>query len=266
MSKKLISLYIVAGLIFFIGLLVRQLPANLVLAHAANNSRFFIPVQVSGTLWQGQAANIIIKAGGRQLPLGEVKWTLSALSLLTGTIALDIDAQNGDQKISGQIDLGYGGTIDAENLKVAVDAGLFKPMLPMPVNYTGFVELDLDSFSAHDLASKTPKITALSGNLLLKDLAVNFGADIDLGTYGFKLTLADKKVGNESLILIKASDVDATVEADGNIQLLAGSQRYFIDVKLKPKASASPMIKSSLGQFYKKQADGYYKVSLGQPL
>ena len=57
MSKKLIIVYVFAALLFFIALLIKQLPANLVLAHAANNSQgAFIPVQVSGTLWQGQAA------------------------------------------------------------------------------------------------------------------------------------------------------------------------------------------------------------------
>ncbi|NRB40361.1 MAG: type II secretion system protein N [Pseudomonadales bacterium] len=266
MSKKRVVLFVLAGVVFFIALLIKQLPANLVLAHAANQSRLFIPVQVSGTLWQGQAANIIINAGGMQFPLGEVKWELSAFSLLTGSLALNIDAQNGDQKISGFIDLGFDQSIEAEDLKMAVDATLFKSFLPMPINYQGFVELDLQRFSAANLASKTPEITELSGNLLVKDLAINFGAAIELGTYGVRLALAENQPEGDTLIALKITDIDAKVAVDGDVQLLAGKKDYYVDIKLKPKDGASPMITQTLGQFYKKQADGFFKVVLGKPL
>ena len=266
MSKKRISLCIFSGLIFFLFLVLKQLPANWVLAHAANQTRLFVPVQVSGTLWEGQAANIIVKSGAFQLALGEVKWRLSALSLLTGTVALDIEALNGEQKLSGHFELGMDESIYAENLSLAIDATLFKPFAPMPIEYEGFIEMDLQDFAAEKISTKTPAIKHLSGNLVVKDLAVNFGVAVELGTYGLRLGLSDKKVNGENIITIKPTDVDASVAVSGDVQVLASSQNYYVNVALKPGPNANPQIANTLSQFYKKQPDGFYKILLGQPL
>lgn len=267
MSKKSITLSIVLALAFFLFLVIRQIPANFALAHAANQTGVFTPFQVRGTLWQGQAGNIIIQQRQFRLELGQVKWQLSGWSLLSGDLCLQIDANNGAQKIAGDFCLALSDmSLQADNVELALDGQLFKSFLPMPVKYQAFIELTLQTLGVSGLESNKPNFSALSGNLVVKDLGVNFGQSVTLGSYGARLSLSDKQVDDESIVQVNLSDIDASVAISGDIQLLASTQSYYVDVALTPKADAKPIIKNSLSQFYKAQADGSFQVKLGQPL
>lgn len=266
MSKKSISLSLLLGFVFFLILLLKQLPANLVLAHLANQTSAFVPHQVSGTLWQGQAANVSVIAGPIPVDLGQVQWEISPWALLTGTLALHINAENGRQKIKGDIALGLGESIEVNDLELVVDGAMFRSLLPIPINYQGFIELSIQELSASQLLQEKPEIHSLAANLVVDGLAINFGSEIMLGKYGARLSLADKKIEGESIVSVSLSDIDGSVSVQGTADALLSTQQYFVDINLTPKPTASPLIMQTLSQFYKRQSDGAYKVTMGKAL
>ena len=266
MSKKRIALIISIALCGFIFLLLKSTPANWVLAHAANQTKAFVPMQVRGTIWQGKAANIVITAVPKPLVLGKVTWNISPWSLLTGVLSLNISAKHEQQKASGDIRLGLlSHNLSVSDFSLAFDAAQFSYLSPMPVNYEAFAELTLQSLSVKNIVNK-PQLVDLSGNLLIKNVAVNFGSPITLGTFGLRLSTADKTIEDEAILLVGLSDVDAVLEVNGKAELLPSTQDYWLDLSVKPTSKASPMIMQTLSQFYKRQSDGSYQINMGKAL
>src|ERR1044071_6435247 len=92
--------WLVAGTLIFILWLIATIPARLVLAHVSNNVPTFYAEGVSGTIWSGSEARVVINVSGFNQDLGETRWKLHPLSLLLGRLSVSMNARNGLEHIT----------------------------------------------------------------------------------------------------------------------------------------------------------------------
>jgi len=121
MSKKTLSIYILSATFIFLGFVVSRTPADLVLAYVAKSTKRVTPFQVSGTIWNGTAADIRLHHGGSTFPLGATEWNISFLPLFLGKLDINLKSIKSDQKIVGQFKLGSGPYLKAEDAEINFD-------------------------------------------------------------------------------------------------------------------------------------------------
>ncbi len=214
---------------------------------------------VSGPLWSGKAANVVVRYGRTPISLGQTEWTISAPGLLLGQLNTELQAKKGMQLVSGNFSLSVFRTLQADNVEVTFDSTLAQQFYPIPGTVEGLVEINLQHLQVD--ASSSVQITALNGNAVLKEASVNFGVPVELGTYGAKLTLTDTNNVQAAL-----SDIDGTVTISGSAVFAQEAQEAILDINIKPKVNANAAISSTLESFFKKNSDGSYKVTYTQKI
>lgn len=145
MKKTL--LYILLSVVVLSGFIVATVPAKHIL-YRVNLPPTIQLYDVTGTLWSGQAG--LVTAQGQ--PLENVRWDLSAISLLFGTAEIDILV--GNQRISdaiyvdGQIQYGlWSQATEIRNtvVKIPAETMLASANLPIPVLAKGHFNINLSS-------------------------------------------------------------------------------------------------------------------------
>lgn len=117
-TSRLLAL---VGLVTFLGALILQLPARVVLPLAGLGPA--VASGVSGTIWHGTARSATV--AGRVL--GPVAWQLRPLQLLRGTIAADVDGKLPGGFVTGRLGVGLGGGFRAGNLEITVPLAVLVP-------------------------------------------------------------------------------------------------------------------------------------------
>lgn len=255
MSKKNLFLTFLVAVLFFTAALLAKMPASFVVSQALKQNRQLTISQVSGTIWDGQAAYVAVRQFNRTIVLGKVDWQVSAMSLLMGRFEVNLKAKHGDQRIQGDFTVKLDKTLIAKNAEIRVDAQLLSQIYPSMVKPEGFVELDIT-----DLAFKDMEVLALDANLLVRDLFVTVQTRVDLGTYGARLGLEGDAIKAD------LSDIDGHVGIEGYGLFSPKTREYQVDFKLSPKATAHPSIAQALTFVGKKQGDGSFTVNMKQKL
>jgi general secretion pathway protein N len=85
--------------------------------------------QLGGTLWTGTCLGFVV----RNIPGGDVRWSLHPLRLFVGKLGLDLAVVRGGASVEGDVSLGFSGAISAENVKarLPLDSSLIPFLSPM---------------------------------------------------------------------------------------------------------------------------------------
>ncbi|HEY9033627.1 MAG TPA: type II secretion system protein N [Pseudomonadales bacterium] len=246
MSRKTTIVYAVAALLLLLAFVLARFPAATALSLLARHSAVVIPYQASGTVWQGEAQNLLVTAGNNTLDLGRTRWHIRPWALLAGRLLVDVDAINGEQKLRGQLQLGIGGKLQVQDVELAVDIERLAALYPMPFQLQGFVELQLQQAA---IAGKT--ISALDGNIVVRDLLFRFSHPVPLGDYAARLKLVDGE------IQATVSDIDGVITIAGMAAANLAERSYRSDLQLQPQAGADPAIEQTLRMLAQPQNGQY---------
>ena len=65
------------------------------------------------------------------------------------------------------------------------------------------------------------------------------------------------------IAMVKLQDIQAQVELSGFAQFTTAMD-YYVNIKVKPKATANPLISNTLQSVYRADDQGWYPVVIGQ--
>jgi general secretion pathway protein N len=125
------------------------LAATLAAWPAGTAYRWFAPAGIeaagiSGTVWRGSAAVASIAGLG----LYDVEWAIRPLSLLTGSLAIDVRARQPDGFIDAAVRAGLG-TVRITDLRGTTSLRSLSRVIPLG-DVTGLLSLQLDSLEIED--------------------------------------------------------------------------------------------------------------------
>lgn len=196
MKIKLILLFV----LFYLGALLITLPADKVVRFIPDNAGITVTA-VSGSLWDGQAAQLTYK---KQFQLQKLDWKIDWLAVTRLQLKLDIKFTDGMHAMSGKgsVLLGFSG-ISIEDLIVDSSAPelLAYISLPVPVEVSGELSLRIKN-----AVQGRPYCQQLDGYIDWKNAKINSdmgGVDLDSTHIGLScdkgLLVADLKQHSEQL-------------------------------------------------------------------
>jgi len=239
--------WLVAGTLIFILWLIATIPARLVLAHVSNSVPMFYAEGVSGTIWSGSAARVVINAAGFNQDLGETRWQLHPTALLLGRLSVSLDAHNGREHVITDASVSLGGRIRLANADVSLPASIIRSWAPLPAQLDGTLSLQLKS-----LAIANAVIDDMSGALTWQDAQVDFsGTPIKIGGVLAQLSLGDK--GQYQIAL---SDLGGDLGVAGQVLFMPQERNWAADIKLTPRPTLDPMMAGMISQFGARDASG----------
>lgn len=200
--------FLVAGLLTFVAGLVLLFPARVAY-------QWFVPqaVQLSGiegSIWSGSAREM--SAGG--VYLRDFRWRLRPLRLLTGKLALSIDATPSSGFIEANVAFGFGGDITVSELSGSVPLQAFAAVARMP----GLAGNASVQFPLVQLRDGLP--VAVEGTFAVAGLIAPLVDPAPLGGYRAEFFT------NEDRIVASVEDADGVFD-------LAGSLSFFPDRSYK---------------------------------
>jgi general secretion pathway protein N len=210
-------------LLIWLGLVIRATPAQWGLAMAG------LPVQmdgVTGTIWDGRVANVVVPYGGAYYSLGELEWKLDPWSLLAMSPCAKFNTELGTQTTAGTACAGLGGALTLKDTQLNLPAGIAEVWAPVRVR--GHVDAQVKNLVFAD-----NQIRELQGSGSWSNAYYhNSQTWVPLGTIAFDLT----QDGNGGLAA-KVFDIDGPLKLDLNSQFsLAGAYDIRGNIVLKPGA------------------------------
>ncbi|MFQ2317974.1 GspN family type II secretion system protein ExeN [Aeromonas caviae] len=243
-SILIASLFLLA----YLGFLLAQLPAALVVRHLPLPANLVRLEGVSGTLWRGQAARLQYASES----LTQLRWELDGWSLLR--LAPEISVRFGERAgLNGQGVLGWNGAAFGRDITLNAPAPWVLERvptgLPFPLQATGQLQLKVDQF-----AQGNPWCEALYGNLHW------YGAEAD--TPAGKLVLGDPEIKLtclDSKLVAELKQGSEAVQVLGKLELQANRQ-YLFQGTLKPGPELPDQMKQGLS--FLGQPDGQGRFPL----
>jgi general secretion pathway protein N len=239
--------WISVGLCIYLVFIVIKLPASQVLPRLSLNKDISLS-GVSGTIWNGRAQRAQL-AG---LPVENLNWSLSFLSLLMANVSADIQAGNirDVDKISvdGHITFSNQG-LQAKDLLAFFPTNLIISLLPLPipVQADGRFKVQLEML---DYGSNCITLTGKG-----EWLNANFtGANqvISLGNFAAELSCVN---GDVVLDVLEPNSFGLTAKAT-----IPADMKFKISGKFKPDAELPKEVHQAAQFFGKPDADGYYPI------
>ena len=210
---RLIALGSIAYLVF----LIASLPASFLTRYmlpAVPAARALQLQGVSGSLWQGQAA----EARLNNFNLGKLNWELNGWSLLLGDIDLLLNFRNDTTQGRAQLSLGVGGSMRASNVDMQLPAERLAPLMyGFPVSLAGEVHGNLK-----ELELEPGRTLQGRGRIVWRAAALRAPQNIELGDFvttleplnqGSKLAINDQGQGPVE------TDITITVKGNGEYKM-----------------------------------------------
>ncbi|WP_088331181.1 type II secretion system protein N [Lacimicrobium sp. SS2-24] len=237
------------GLLAYVFFLLVKLPAAQVISRVDLPDN--IGVQgISGTIWQGHIAQMSLQG----IPLSNVRWQISPWRLLTGKLAMDIQAGNSRDvdalSLQGQLSL-TPGAVGATDLQLYLPADLLiaKLPLPLPVNARGRFKVDLQELDyaqqCHSLSGK--------GQWLNAAVAGTQGY-ISLGNFN-----ADLACENESVLVSINEPNQFGLTARATI---SPTLKIRVNGRFKPDQDLPQEVHDAARLFGQPDNQGYYQIRL----
>ena len=88
---------------------------------------------VTGTLWNGRASLASVRTTDQEYSLGQLSWSLSALSLLTLSPCAQVTTKLPLQQFDGEICAGTSGALKVRNADVSLPVALVQAKIPVPI-------------------------------------------------------------------------------------------------------------------------------------
>jgi len=231
MTKSLRIFLGVAGVVFCVAL-VTSIPARMLDRMGGDAVRLSA---ASGTLWRGSARQVLV--GGLQL--GQTSWRTSALPLLMGRLAVNVDTELPGGFARGDVTLALGGRISISDFEAAAPMESLGRTLGFP-QASGDAILTLQKAV---LADGWPN--ELVGNLRLGNVPLAVGGVPGDSSINI-LTEFDVPDANEDGRLPgRISDQGGPLEIDGTI-ILSPPGNYAIDAFINTRPQAPPELSQGL--------------------
>jgi len=182
---------------------------------------------VSGTVWSGSAASVVVPIQGGSYALGSLHWQLKPLSLLTLTPCAKIETRLDTQILSGVACAGLGGKFSVSDMQLAVPAAAVADLWAL-VKVGGEISVQLESAKFEQDA-----ITQLQGKGSWTQARYhNSESWLGLGTIAFDLS-ADGSGGLKA----KVFDIEGPLQLDLNTQFsMSGAYDIRGDIGLRQEA------------------------------
>jgi general secretion pathway protein N len=204
--KSLITI----GLLTFVAGIILMFPARVAYQWFAPDSVDLGGIR--GSVWNGSAREL--NAGG--LYLRDVEWQVRPLRLLTGKLAVDVEATPGSGFVEGRVALGFGGDISIADLNGSGSLQSFAGILNMP-GLRGDVSLQFERLQLRDGLP-----VAAVGTIAVAGLVAPL---IDPGSIGgYRMELFT----NETGVIASVEDTNATFDLAGSLTVSADRNYVFL--------------------------------------
>lgn len=227
------ALWAVFALFGLVAVLLAQVPARL-LGSVIQDRGVFV-AGWSGTLWQGRAERVVLRAPEGDWHLGTVTWKLHTASLLRMRPRLAVDAQWQAQRINGQLTWQSKNALLLESISMQLPAALLSTWLPIDVQGTFTADIDRMLWRDRQLESA-------QGRVVWDNAAWRGSASVyELGRY--VLELSDQGSGD---VTGRVLTLSGPVQVAGEVQLDAG-RRYAVDLGVGPRGRLPEELEQALG-------------------
>lgn len=249
MSKKAIAGLVVLCVVTFFYAVLAAIPAKWVLGTVNQHFPDFYAEGVSGTLWEGRASQVIVKANGVKLPLGETRWALKGWPLLMGRAELELKTKHKNQYLDGDFWFSYPNQFGANDAQASFPASLIRQWYPLPIMINGQIEIAIKSLAAQEHLVET-----LDGAISWQGAELNFGqGNMPLGSF-----VAELSNNDENVIMAKLIELQGDLGVSGEALFNQSSRAYQAKVYFSPKATANQVIAGTVTQMGLAQSDGRY--------
>lgn len=239
--------FIISGIIAYLVFLIAFIPAAPALALVQN----YVPTLgiqgISGSLWNGKAAAIIIN---RQHQLDNTHWQLNGWRLFLGELSLDISSHYQQQPLSGALSLKASGKISARDVKASLSAATLAQLAQIPLaELSGDISLQLEQLEWQ--AAAVPHAT---GIVRWHNAAVTVAETAQLGDVTITLSENDS-----SPLIAQLSNQGGQIKLEGGVNVSEDGV-YKAQLTMLPNASANANIRNSLTMLGKAKPDGSYQL------
>ena len=239
--------YFFTGIVAYLLFLITTIPAAPVIGLVKDR----IPVSisnVSGTLWNGRAGML---SSRQNIKLHNIEWSFVAWRLLLAKLSFDVAAVYNDAPVSTRLSSGITGTLAVSQLNMKLDAAQLASLISLPLGELSG-ELDLNIDNALIAAGAVPRV---NGSVNWNRAAITVAETADLGNIAITINESEEsplaaRIKNSGGHLALNGDFTTTEQGDYSLQLT-----------MKPNASASSNLESSLGMFAKKQRSGDFLLN-----
>lgn len=236
--------YILTGVIAYLAFLITTVPAAPIIGLFKDQIPLTIN-NVSGTLWAGHASSVYSR---QNLALKDVQWSLLPWRLLLATLAIDINAEFNDKPLTTRVSTGFGGSLDIDELVMKLDASEIASLISLPLGeLAGEFRLKVNKASIE--AGAVPRV---DGKVDWDQASVTIAETADLGNVSIVINETDK-----SPLTASISNNGGHLSLNGTFSTTAEGN-YSLQLTMKPNATASSNLTSSLAMFARKQRNGEY--------
>lgn len=247
--------YVLVGLVAWLVFLIWRLPASV--AYSFVNESSNLPVKLSGlqgTLWQGQAAQVVYQ----KQSLGSANWELSPWSLLLTSLSGEIQLNQGDGYLKSGIQRAVtGGETEFSAVEARIPLATIQPHLKnVPVPLEGSLSVKLNSLAV----GESGNIDQADGRIVWHQAGVSAPQQLALGDLQMNL-----KANAEGEIEGIISDSGGPLKLLASL-ILSKSGDYQLSGQLKGSETAPKELTQSLSLLGKQDSQGFYSFSFSGKL
>jgi general secretion pathway protein N len=249
-SKLVRVVFILFLILYFLYMVISRAPA----IWAAWGVHQAVPnlwlSSVDGSLWKGRAQSAQVEIGPTHLPLGEVNWALSPLSLFTLRPCVRFSTELPNQTLDGRLCQSLlGDTALVESLNVNAPISAVEALLP--IDATGYVSLMVKRAKFTNKA----EVKSLDAQFSWENARASTGdAWINLGT--FAATAKENGMGGVSAEIF---DIQSPYKSELSAEWAAGKD-WSIAGTIAPQAGAASVVVEGLKILGEDLGDGAYRV------
>lgn len=248
MSKRWRWLVVAAILLFFI-LSLAQAPARLFSLAA---SRWFVQIIITGTegtLWNGQAGQVLVSVGDGAMALGRLRWQVDGLSLLRLRLGLHIETDHPQQALVGNLELSPFGAIDVNDAQGHFPLSVLEPWVPLLIVGDAFFKLE------ELQADSRGHVSSVTGNFDLRDIRWQ-GGDYPMLLGHYHAALHQQN----GAVVMDFNDVDESLlTARGQLNVgMDGA--YQLAAQLRATERLAPQVAQAITWLGKKNNDGKIEI------
>lgn len=252
--KRINWRWLLAGIFLYLCLLIAYLPASQVVGRIKLPDNVKVG-HVQGTFWHGDVDRVVIN----NIPVNHLSWDISPWAILTGQLAVDLDAGN----MRDAATIAFHGPVSislfdfqsvwAEDflLYLPVDRVLSEVQLPLPVNAGGRFRVNVETlrYSAQGCDSMVAY-----GDWLNARVAGTQGP-IELGTFSAQIRCQNEQ------ILITVEEPNAF-----GLTMQASARQDFSGIEVKGQFKPDPSLPEEVHEaalfFGRPDANGYTQFEL----
>ena len=236
--------YILTGVIAYFIFLIATVPAAPVIGIFKDR----LPVtvsNVSGTLWSGRASTVNTR---NNVTLKNVEWSFLPWHLALASIAINVNAEFNNNPIHARLSTGISGNLSVDDLDMKLDAADIASLVSLPLGeLSGIFLLRIDN--AYIEPGLVPRV---NGILNWNQAGVTIAESADLGNVSVVIN-----ENSESPLSASISNKGGHLALKGTLTTSAQGD-YSLQLSMKPNATASSNLSSSIAMFAKKKGNGEF--------